>query len=385
MKVLALSNQARSMSQFWRVLISKMTERGMEVACAIPQGDPDWENHLEGQGCRVINYSLDRKGLNPLADVRTFLELKNLFLREKPDMLFATTIKPVIYGCLAAHAAKVPAIFATITGLGYAFEADSFLKKQLKRLSSRLYARSLANADGIFFQNQDDAALFQQLNILKPDARVLFAHGTGVDTTRFGQTPLPPLPSEGEMKFLLIGRLLEAKGIPEYAKAARMLKDKWPQAHFQLLGLPEQGPGAIPMEKIQAWQNEGILEYLGATDDVRPYITNAHVVVLPSWREGAPTAIMEAMSMGRSCVVSDAPGCRDMVIDGQSGFITKTHDPSSLAEGMGRLLANPGLLPAMGARSREIAVTEYDGDKVSEGILDVMCEIATAKQKGQGQ
>lgn len=236
MKIIVLGNQARALANFWSVLIRRMLRGGHEIICCAPPGDAEADAALEALGASVLHYELDRKGLNPLRDVHTFATLKLLFKREKPDLLFASTIKPVIYGCMAARRAGVPHIYATITGLGYAFEADSFFKKCVNRLSVGLYRLALNKAEGVFFQNQDDIRTFREAGILEPDARVLTARGTGVDVNRFAEMPFPALPPAGPPIFLLVGRLLEAKGLPEYAAAARLLKARHPEARFQVLG-----------------------------------------------------------------------------------------------------------------------------------------------------
>lgn len=367
MKALLLSNQSRSMAIFWRALIGAMQKRGMDVVCCAPPGDSASDAALAGMGARVIHYRLDRKGLNPLADLRTLRELREILAAEKPDILFATTIKPVIYGCMAAASAGVKGIFATITGLGYAFEADNPFKKLINRISRALYRKALKNAKGVFFQNQADAQVFREQGILGPGSPVLFAAGTGVDTERFYQAPFPQSPAP---VFLLVSRLLEAKGIADYAAAAKLLKQKYPAARFQILGPPESGPGAFSKERLLALQAEGAIEYLGETNDIRPYLAVAHVAVLPSWREGLSTFLMEAMSMGRPLVASAVPGCAELVKDGENGFLAHAKDPVALAAAMEKFIVKPDLIAKMGAASREIAVASLDADVVADGILN---------------
>ncbi|WP_374288020.1 glycosyltransferase family 4 protein [Desulfovibrio desulfuricans] len=376
MKIIVLGNQAKAMSNFWSVLIRHMRRAGHEVVCCAPAGDADAEAALAAQGARLRHYALDRKGLNPLSDLRTARELFCLFRQEKPDLLFASTIKPVIYGCLAAKLARVPHIYATITGLGYAFEADTFLKKCVNRLGRLLYATALAGVEGVFFQNQDDIAVFRQSGILGSSARVLTARGTGVDTRRFAPTPFPNYSPDGQLNgapvFLLVARLLEAKGLPEYAEAARLLKARYPEARFQVLGPPEKGLGSVSMEQMRSWQQQGGIEYLGETRDVRPYVGAAHVLVLPSWREGTPTSIMEGMSMGRPAVVTDAPGCREVVRDGVNGYLVPVRDPQALASAMEAFITRPEDIARMGQAGREMAVNEFDAEKVAARILEDM-------------
>ena len=347
MKICILGNQVRSVYLFWRVLMQHMLAEGHTVFCLLPGGDATTEESIKQLGVRVVNYRLDRKGINPLRDVVTFLDLKRVLGKERPDLLFATTIKPVIYGCMAAKLVRIPHIYATITGLGYAFEADTFFKKCINRLSILLYHTALRGIEGVFFQNRDDAALFRKTGILTPFSRVLFARGTGVDIGRFAAAPQP----DGEKyTFLVVGRLLEAKGYREYARAASILRKKWPNAVFQILGPRETGLGSIPPEELEAWQKDGSVVYLGEARDVRPYVAQANVVVLPSWREGTPTAIMEAMSMGRACVVTDVPGCREVVRDGVNGFLchgesinVEFEGPVTVEEARAALEAAPGI------------------------------------------
>lgn len=383
MKVLVLGNQGRSTANFWTVLARRMLLDGRDVVFAVPPGDPQADAALRGVrhdlratgAPRVVHYPLDRKGLNPLRDARSFAALVRLLRTERPDYLFASTIKPVIYGCLAARAARVPHVYATITGLGYAFEADSFFKRCINRLSVFLYARALARVEGVFFQNQDDVALFRQCGILGKNARVLMARGTGVDARRFAPAPLPPLPAddapprERRVVFLLVARLLEAKGLEEYAEAARLLRESYPAAVFRLLGPAETGRGGVPMERVRQWQEQGLIEYLGETRDVRPHVADAHVLVLPSWREGTPTSIMEGMSMGRPAVVTDVPGCREVVRDGDNGRLCRARDPRSLAGAMEYFLARPSEIARMGAAGRRLAVAEFDAEVVASGIV----------------
>ncbi len=367
MRICVLGNQARAVFLFWRVLMQKMLAQGHSVVCLVPPGDEENNARLRALGIELCHYRLDRKGLNPLRDIQTFLDFHRFFRRESIDLLFATTIKPVIYGCAAARLARVPHIYATITGLGYAFEADTPAKKLIHLLSVLLYRAALSGAEGVFFQNRDDAGLFRTQGILRRNARVLFARGTGVDTARFTPQPLPD-DSEG-LVFLVVCRLLVAKGLREYAEAAARVRRKYPNARFRILGPREHGPGSIGEDEIRAWQAGNDVEYLGGTSDVVPYVRACHVVVLPSWREGTPTAVMEAMSMGRACLVTDVPGCREVVEEGRNGFLVPVKNPEALARAMERFLADPALARRMGEAGRRLAEEKFDARVVASGIL----------------
>ncbi|MBR4742157.1 MAG: glycosyltransferase family 4 protein [Desulfovibrio sp.] len=371
MKVIVLGNQARAMSNFWTVLMKKLLSLGHEVICCVPDGDKEANVRLLSVCTKVKHYFLKRKGLNPLEDLRTYWELLTLFKRERPDLVFATTIKPVIYGCSAARYARVPHCYATITGLGYTFEQNSFFKKLIHGLTSRMYRFALKGVDGVFFQNEADAQVFQTAGILQPDAKVLQARGTGVDVDYFQVAEFPDLASNS-MVFLFVGRLLEAKGLQEFATAARIVKSKYPQAEFQILGPEERGLGGVSKEQVLDWEKQGIVEYLGSTDDVRPYLSACHVLVLPSWREGLSTVTMEAMSMGRPVIVTDVPGCKELVWDQQNGLRVPVRDPQSLAKACVHFLEHPDQLAVMGETGRTFAEKFFAADVVARDILSAM-------------
>ncbi len=377
MTVLILGNQSRSVCNFWSVLMRHLTEQGHTVLCAVPSdSNPDEvaaRERLSQIATRVFTYPLSRKGLNPFADLRTLRELYQLFQRERPDLLFTSTIKPVIYGSLAAKWARIPRIYATITGLGYTFERDSLLKRLIHRLAAGLYRIALNGISGVFFQNCDDVKTFKESGILGENARILMVRGTGVDTRRFACTPLPAA-REGDFVFLFVGRLLVAKGLRAYADAARRVSARNASVRFQILGPQESGPGGLPREELERWISEGYIEYLGPTQDVRPYLEACHVLVLPSWREGVPTSVMEAMSVGRACIVTDVPGCREVVRNGENGFIVPLNDTDALVHAMEKCVDRYEETVRMGMRGREIACAEFDADRVAEKILlDMQC------------
>jgi glycosyltransferase involved in cell wall biosynthesis len=368
MHIVLLGNTSRGLINFWSVLLRSLHAAGCRVSAFAPGGDADADRAVRAMGVALHSYPLDRKGLNPVRDMVTLASLYRLFRREKPDMLFCYTIKPVIYGCLAARIAGVPRRFAAITGLGYMFEADSAIKKMLRLLAASLSRLALLGTEAVFFQNREDKNVFEDAGIVSPAQRSELTRGTGVDVEHFALAPLPP----GPPVFLLVGRLLEAKGLYEYAEAARMLKQRHPDLRFQLLGPPEHGAGSVPLEKVRAWEGEGIIEYLGQTGDVRPFLAGASVIVLPSWREGTPCSVMEGMSMGRPAVVTDAPGCREVVVDGVNGYLAPPRNAPALAEAMERFIRHPEKLVSMGAASRRLAMEEFDARKAATGILRVM-------------
>ena len=368
MNIIIMNNKAGFLVSFWRVLIIRLREEGHRVTCLVPPGDIEAESTLRNLGAEVWNYPLDNKGLNPFHDLKTCIALYRIFKEIKGDILYASTIKSVIYGLPMAAMAGIRTRYAMITGLGYMFEANSPIKKLLTCLAALLYRIALSFSRSVFFQNTDDIKTFQHWHCLPSKARIVLTRGTGVDTRHF--TPMPRTGSNPV--FLLVGRLLEAKGLHEFAEAARIVRRVHPEAEFRLLGAPEDSRGGVSMNTVQAWEREGILTYLGVTRDVRPYVAEADVVVLPSWREGLPCSLMEAMSMGRAIVATDVPGCRDVVDSGRNGLLVPVRNPQALAKGMLQLLEHPETITAMGCQGREIAENELDARKAADLILKEM-------------
>ena len=375
MKIALLGNQARAMSNFWSVLIRTLIQKGHTVLCIVPapspQDDPAWEDALTALGATVMHYPLDRKGLNPAKDWRTLLALQQLCKKEAPDALFAFTIKPVIYGAFAAFLAGKPLKqnrFVMITGLGYMFEGDSFIKKILMRVACLLYRLAFSCVNTVFFQNNDDKTLFSNLAIIPSQTHVAMCKGTGVDITHFATNTPPPTP----IKFLFVGRLIEAKGLRDLYQATKILKTKHPHVQVSILGPAESGLGSVPLSEVTQWQQEGIIEYLGETKDVRPYLEQASVVILPSWREGTPCSLMEAFSMGRAVIAANAPGSKEVVIDQENGFLVPVKDPTSLANAMEKFMINPPLAQTMGKAGQQLMHTEFSADVVANSIIQQM-------------
>jgi len=253
-----------------------------------------------------------------------------------------------------------------ITGAGSALTGDVGLSRRLlSRVMRGLYAVALRGAHVVFFQNGDDRSLFQSLGLLGRGTRVVMINGSGVDLTSFVPAPMP----DGPITFLMIGRLIRDKGVYEYVEAARRVRRVSPDARFQLLGSLDTNPSAISAAELDAWREEGVIEYLGRTSDVRPFLAQAHVCVLPSYGEGMPRSILEAMAMARPVLVTDAPGCRETVIDGDNGMLVPVRDAGALSDAMLRLIASPERLAAMGHRSREMAEQKFDVREVNAVIL----------------
>ena len=359
-----------SLIKFRGPLVQALLAKGLQVHVAAPDltGARAISDELIAMGVQVHEIGLRRTGTNPLADLSAVLELRRLMRRIKPDYVLGYTIKPVIYGSIAGWLAGVPDRFALVTGLGYAFTGEASGKRGLlRKLIQRLYRFGLSKTRKVFFQNPDDQALFRQLGLLSASIPSSVVNGSGVDVADYAMAPLPKEPS-----FLLIARLLGDKGVREYAQAALQVKARYPETSFQLVGWIDDNPDAIGQLELGEWVDSGVLEFLGKLDDVRPTIANCTVYVLPSYREGTPRTVLEAMAMGRAVITTDAPGCRETVVDGDNGFLVPVKAVDELVSAMVQFIEKPELAERMGERSRQIAEEKYDVHKVNEFMLEEM-------------
>lgn len=370
MKVLMLASYAPSLVRFRGDLIDAIVAAGHSVVACAPEEDEEVRRELARRGARYRTVPMQRAGLGVMADLRTLAGLIRLLRSEAPDLVLAYTQKPIVYGGLAAQIVGAPRFFAMVSGLGYAFTDAGGAKRRLIRMVvSALYRLAIRSAEGVFVFNGDDRAEMTRRGILGPDARVLQVGGSGVDLSRFKPTPLP----EGPPVFLLIARLLRDKGILEYVEAARRVRMQHPDVRFQLLGPLDPNPSAISAAEVESWVAEGAVEYLGETGDVRPYLANATVYVLPSYyREGLPRSVVEAMAMGRPVITTDAPGCRETTVDGRNGFLIPVRDPAALSAAMMRFVRDRELAAVMGRRSRQLAEARFDVTRINAALLSAM-------------
>lgn len=364
MKIMVVGNIAQSLVNFRGPLLRAMVERGHDVVAVGPENDPEYSEALRAMGVKYRTVPLDRAGFNPIADLRLLFALMRLMRQERPGSFLGYTVKPVVYGNFAARLVGVAQRSALITGLGYGFSEGSRKERAMSGLIHMLYRLALLGTETVFFQNPDDLNEFLRLGFVDARRATLVA-GSGVDVEHFACSAPPPPP----MVFLTIARLLRAKGIDEYVRAARILKERYPEARFQLLGPLDSNPTAISSEQVEEWQREGTIEYLGVTRDVRPYLHAASVFVLPSYREGTPRTSLEALATGRPIVTTDVPGCRETVSDGVNGFLVQPRDVDSLAQAMGRFVQEPDLVVRMGAASRELAEAKFDVRIVNATML----------------
>ncbi|WBY02076.1 glycosyltransferase family 4 protein [Ramlibacter tataouinensis] len=366
MKIILVASFPDSIIDFRGALISALLESGVEVHVAAPGlalGTPI-RNALDRMGVVAHDYRLRRTGTEPVADLRTLVDLWSLFRRIRPDCVLSYTIKPVIYGTLAAWLARVPRRLALITGLGYAFMGEG-RRGRLHSLVKRMYAVALSRVHCVIFQNSDDRLLFSQIGIVPSHVPTCVVNGSGIDTAKFSVVPLP----SGPVRFLLIARLLGDKGVREFANAAARVKVHNPDVSFTIVGWIDESPDAIEQDELKAWIADGIIEFPGRLSDVRPAIGECTVYVLPSYREGTPRTVLEAMAMGRPIITTDAPGCRETVTDGDNGFLVPVKSVDALEFAMLKFIGDPTLASRMGQRSRQIAESKYDVHQVNARML----------------
>jgi glycosyltransferase involved in cell wall biosynthesis len=370
----------------WRqALIRGLQAEGFEVLAVGPSGP--WEEPIARLGCRVATYPLDRRGLNPLGEVRSLAGLYAIYRRWRPVIAHHFTIKPNLYGTLAARLAGVPVVIATVTGLGYIWTDDGPKARVLRAILEPIYRRVLRLADAVIYLNEEDRRTLG-------GRRTVLIPGEGVDLETFSPLAVPPerqaaLRSElglgpDDHVVLMVGRMLRHKGVLEFVEAARRVRAACPEAVFVLVGPSDEGnPARIPSEKLQAWESEGAVRYLGIRGDVRDLMAVADVVVLPSYREGIPRVLIEAAAMGRPLVATDVPGCREVVRNGVNGLLVPARDAVALAEAIESLLKNPKLRAEFGAASRRLAEERFSDQRVVGCILDLYRALL-AEKGGRG-
>jgi len=371
-KIIISYNTARYLYRFRIGIILGLLERQYKVIVVAPWDD--YSQKLEDLGCEVYNIKMDNKGSSPFVDAITLLEYRKIYRKLQPSLALHFTIKPNIYGTLAARSLAVPCI-NMVTGLGTAFIQDSWLT----RIVEQLYKLSQSWPYKIFFQNSDDLRLFVNRGLVAAEKAEQLA-SSGINLEQFIATP----PANNSYPvFLLIGRMLKDKGVIEFVEAAKILKKKYPNVRFQLLGqLDVENRTAILREQVDEWVSEDIVEYLGTTDNVIPYITQADCIVLPSYREGLSRTLLEASAMTRPIIATNVTGCREVVDDGENGYLCKVKDSADLVNKLELMLMLPSEQRAdMGRKGREKMQREFDEKMIVKRYIEVVEEAITQKRK----
>ena len=376
-KFLIFSNCLHNVFNFRGKLLESIAQLGYEIHIVAPVLKKYATDHSDfiSRGYHVHQINMQRTGTNPVKDIKTFIHIYQILTRVKPEYVLSYTVKPMVYGTLAAWLARVSYRFVLFSGLGYTFQQVEEINKRsvFQTCVHMLYQQALARSSKIFFQNSDDLNLLKKLNVFKPIIPTVVVNGSGVDLYDFKVMPLPKDESGNvKLSFLLIARLLKDKGIVEYVEAAKQIKKEYPDAEFHLVGSMDENPAAIEKAQLDGWIAEGDIIYWGELKDVRPAIAASSVYVLPSYREGTSRSVLEAMSMGRAIITTDAPGCRETVVSGKNGYLVPVQAINELTDAMRQFIEHPNLCEQMGLASRNIAVDKYDVKKVNTQMIAEM-------------
>jgi len=349
-------------------------DAGYEVHVASKLGTIDEIRQLRQESLHFHPISFYRSSVVPWQELKTLWELRRLYKGIQPDIVHHVTIKPVLYGTLIARWVGGIQILNAISGLGYLFIAQGW-KSSVRRKFLLLVYRVLLNHKKVYilFQNIDDRVLFTQYKIIYPKHEFIIK-GSGVDLQQFNFTPIP----KGKIKVILVARMLCDKGIGEFVNAANILQKQGVVAEFILVGSVDPGnPKSIPTKQLEQWHNDGIVNWLGGRSNIAQLLTESHIVALPSYREGLPKSLIEAAASGRAIVTTDVPGCREVVKDGENGFLVPVRNKKELAITIKKLINNPDLLVTMGKKSRLIAEQEFSINQVVSKTLDIYSKIGS--------
>ena len=370
--ILIISSELSSLINFRSSLIEYLIDEGHKLTVLVPKEKYDTGNKtkkLKSIGVVFKSYSLSRTGLNPFKDYSSFKSICYSISQIKPDIVLAYTAKPIIYAGIAMRHFPKTIFFPLITGLGYGFtEGNGVKRKLIKKLMVILYKEGLKRAKSVIFQNSDDKELFYKLKIIPSNMSTSIVHGSGVDLNHYPFS----IPSKRPI-FLMLARLLIDKGVREYAEAASIVKNKYPNAVFKLAGRLDSNPSSISSEELNLWINDGFIEYLGEISSVQESLADCRFYVLPSYREGTPRSVLEALATGRPVITTDSPGCRETVIHGINGLLVSPKNSKSLANAMVQLLKEKDdKILSMGKESFILSKNKYAVEKINKSIADIM-------------
>ncbi|MCW8951578.1 MAG: glycosyltransferase family 4 protein, partial [Rhodospirillales bacterium] len=331
---------------------------------------------IETEGFRVIPLGMERKGKNPFAEIGVISSLVGLYRRERPELVHHVALKPILYGTIAARIARVPKIVNAFAGMGFAFIAESGSGRFFRTILEVAF-RFLMRAPNVHLivQNEDDRAMFHNLEIGSA-SRTHLIRGSGVDTGRFSSSPEPG----GNLVAALVGRMLWDKGVGETVAAARILKQRGNPVRIVLVGTPDPAnPRSIPESTLREWHDEGIVEWRGRVEDIPALWAQAHIALLPSYREGLPKSLLEAAACGRPMIAADVPGCRELVKDGENGLLVPVRDAEALADAIAKLADNSALRRELGQAARQTVEGEYSETSVADRITALYRSLLPAR------
>lgn len=369
MKILIIGAEPFSLLQFRGDLIKELVSLGYEVVAMANNASDTQIAKLEDYGARYIDYPVSRTGLNPFGDIQTLYSLLSHFRLEEPDYVLSYTIKPVIWGSIASKFFPKLKFVGMVTGLGYAFGRGGFLRSFVRVFATALYKVALASADAVIFQNPDNRQTFVDQKLVSA-CKTHVIQGSGVNLAYF---PYSEYQMDGRnLCFLMVARLLRDKGVREFIAAAEKVKAIHNNVDFVLVGPLDSSPDAIPLEKIIKYDRTGVISYKGAVSDVRTFMIDSSVYVLPSYHEGMPRTVLEAMAVGRPIITTDVPGCRETVSPGVNGWLVSKGDSDDLAEKILWFVDSPNEIKKMGQQSRDMVSNQFDVKQVNKDIINIV-------------
>lgn len=371
MKIILCGSEAYSVKMFRGDLIRDLVIQGHDV---IIMANNASEKHLEefsSLGARYISSPISRSSLNPFKDIKVFFKFLRVFILERPDCVLSYTVKPIVWSGIVLKFFPKTRFIGMITGLGYAFGGQGRSRSLVFAIVSFLYRLALANVYAVIFQNPDNKASFIELGLIDPRKAIL-VNGSGVNLDYFSYHPYSTY--ENRVSFLMIARLLKDKGILEFLSAASLLKSEYSNIDFTLLGHEDNSVNAVSLKEITKLDRAGVISYHGFVDDVRDFLVSNTVYVLPSYHEGLPRSVLEAMAIGRPIITTNVPGCRETVVNGVNGWLVPKGDSKALAEKMRWFMDNPSKIKNMAFSSREMAVKKFDVKEINKRIVELITQ-----------
>ena len=369
-KILLVANTDWYLFNFRLSLARTLQDQGWEPVLVSPRGP--YAQQLEAAGFRWLSVPMSRRSMLPYGETRTLLKLGSIYRHERPDLVHHHTIKPVMYGTLAARWSGINAVVNSITGLGYLFISNQWTAKLLRLIVKPALRQILRSGRAhVIFENSGDRAFLVDRKLVRSDQTTLI-EGVGVDLRHY-----QPSDEADEIPIVILAsRMLWDKGVHDFVEAARILQTEGLAARFALVGAPDLGnPASIPVRRIEQWTDQGLVEWWGHRHDMAAVFRSSHVVALPSYYEGTPTVLMEAAASGRPIVATDIPGNRNVVIDGQSGYLVPVGDPEVLARSLENLILSEDLRIQMGKQGRELAKRRFSQEDINARTIQVYEEV----------
>lgn len=366
MRIAVLSSHTPSLFWFRMEMMQQFIDCGCEVFAAGNEPESMWKEKFAKRGIVYQQIHVKRNGTNPVQDLKTFRSIISALKTIRPDKIFTYQAKTVIYGGIAANLLGITEVYPLIAGVGSVFLKNDMKTKLVRKVMIVEYRLGMRKSSTVFFQNRDDEQVFRENHIVNKQKTVLI-HGSGVNLQRF-----QVLPFQEQFGFLCISRLIRDKGVYEYLEACKRIKKEHPEVRCLLVGPFDSNPSAIKEEELQKFIDCGAVEYFGEQTDVRKYIAQCNVFVLPSYREGTPKTNLEAMACGRAVITTDVAGCKETVVDGENGYLVPIKNVDVLCEKMEHFINNPELASKMGADGRMKAESIFDVEVVNRQICKSM-------------